>query len=274
LIAALCGLGLLGVVPACGTDATSEGSALLAERIDAPPVVQGPDSVDLYNVDGVWSTDSSAGTDPNTTPTPPAMCFTQTEEDKTCGKNEAAWKSAGTMYCASKKASLHNITFTESCGRGYYRKATYECCAMTTPPPPPPPMCGCTTEKAGGPKDCRDRKDWKSEGEKVCKSKGKVLNKIEYRDSCGCDSFRNVEFECCSSPTPPPPPPPPPSCIDQHLGGPMMPMCETEASFKMTATAACGRAMLKLGAFSVGGAPCVTRAGAKGFSEAKFQCCK
>lgn len=293
--AALLGLSL-GLTH-CGTNSSSESSALNSYSQAAPTAPDAPTTVDEYNLDGTYTPDTGT-VDPNTgkggdpdpgggggmggggtgkpdggTPPPTTMCTHIKDGGPTSCKDEATWKMYGDKACSAKGLTLHSISYSGACGRGHWMAADYECCGMPTPPPPPPPTCACTTDKLGGPMDCKDKKDWESAAQAACKAKGKILTRVDYHDSCGCDSYRDVELTCCTTGgTPPPPPPPPPTCFDVADGA--SGTCRTEADWKAIAEMTCGAKGAKLSNIAFGGACRPTGTMLPGYAEVKYQCCK
>ena len=285
--AALLGLSL--GVASCGTDAKSETSALNGYSQTAPEALSEAQSVDEFNLDGTYTPGDPNTTDPGTgmgggrggpgspdAGTPPTtMCTHIKEGGVTSCKDEATWKSYGDKACSAKGLTLHSIAYSGACGRGHWMMADYECCGKPTPPPPPPPTCACTTDKAGGPKECKDKKDWESSAAAACKAKGKILTRVDYHNSCGCDSYRDVEFTCCTTmtPPPPPPPPPPPTCFDMADGA--AGICRSEADWKAVAEMTCAGKGYKLRDIAFG-TPCRPTGGGMvpGYAEVKYKCCK
>jgi len=285
LFGALALTGLALAMPGCGADAASSDSALNnTPQVSAPASVDPslPASADLFNLDG-YSSDPTTG-DPKgggTTGgggstggggTTDPLCTSTMDGGTTSCKDEATWKDTGTKFCAMKGGTLKSITFNTSCGRGYWREAVYNCCVTPTPPPPPPPpSCGCTTNKEGSGMDCKSRDDWKTEAAKVCAAKGQVLTRIDYHDPCGCDKYKDIDFECCGMTPPPPPPPPPPTCTDGH--GTCM-ICQSEADWRKEIETECAKSGSKVGTVSFGPSCSASPMGPPGYNEAKWQCCK
>ena len=137
--------------------------------------------------------------------------------------------------------------------------------------------CGKKGEECKCPcaKECKDKKDWESSAAAACKAKGKILTRVDYHNSCGCDSYRDVEFTCCTTmtPPPPPPPPPPPTCFDMADGA--AGICRSEADWKAVAEMTCAGKGYKLRDIAFG-TPCRPTGGGMvpGYAEVKYKCCK
>ena len=196
--------------------------------------------------------------DPAPTPTP-AACTKKTDGGTTSCKDEATWTGYGKTYCASIGKTVKGVTFANSCGRGQWRLATYECCDAAPPP-------RCISEVRTDTRTCRSADDWKREGTAFCAGKMLPLTNLTLTSTCGTMGrvgYHQAKFECCV-PTPPPPPPPP-GCVTEAQRSMT---CKDAAVWKMDAEVLCRSKMKVVSAVSLGGA-CV----AGGFTEAKIECC-
>lgn len=198
--------------------------------------------------------------DPNADPSTGLSCITEKQGGPTSCKDEATWKSYGEMFCASKGLMVSKVTVSNSCGRGSFREATFECC-KPTPPPPPPGMCFSATVGAAG--TCSDDATLKRRAEETCKLKGTTLGKFAFGRAC-MGGHVDATFECCGGGTPPPPPPA--MCTWDAVPG--AGVCRTPDAWKMAATAFCASKKTTLRDLKFDKA-----CGMGGFTSASAECC-
>ena len=201
-------------------------------------------------------------------PTDPTLCLKETQGGATSCKDEATWKSYGSMFCMGKKLTLKNITFNNRCGVGQFREATYECCgsSMPPPPPPPPPMM-CSTETLAT-RSCLDDKSWALKAQDFCKSKMATVGTVSYGAAC-MGGHLDIKFQCCTGVTPPPPPPPPPPPT-MCMWAPAMGAgtCRMPDAWKMEGINFCSSMKMELHDLKLDRA-CMTG----GYAAAQYECC-